>query len=250
MNTAASLSLRTMTDFPSRLPSGRRTPPISVPGDTPPAAVPQQSRRDTDRAGPSPPRRRTVPRVGIAAGAPCAVQGLPHPGEDGGSERVGAEPRSHSSRAGARPRAVPDLPSGLREQGPTPPAAPHAARLHPGASTPAPLTPRAPHLAAAAAAAAALRSRTLQRPPLRRPRPRPRLRSPASRSSSREKSWPAEGPRRPRGARPQRACALRTSARPSPASAMWRRIYDPRWARPRPPGAPPPFQKPILFRGP
>lgn len=175
--------------------------------------------------------------------------GSPHPGEDGGSERVGAEPRSHSSRAGARPRAAPDLPCGLREQGPTPPAAPpHRAPPPRRPSLRAPLTPRAPHLAAAAAAAA-LRPRTLQRPPLRRPRPRPRLRSPASPSSSREKSWPAEGPRRPGGARPQRACALRTSARPSPASAMWRRIYDPRWARPRPPGAPPLSQKPILFRG-
>lgn len=150
-----------------------------------------------------------------------------------GSERLRAGPRSHSGRRGGSARGR--GPTGWAEGGSqNPPAAraPHAASRLERLSSPHFTSPRV------AAAASPPADPPEAVPP---PAPPPGARSPAFSSTSREKSRPTEGPRRPRGARLQCACALRTPPPPSATSAVWRRIYNPSSAPPPGAGSPPPL---------
>lgn len=142
--------------------------------------------------------------------------------------------------AGARPRGATDPPGELKEGARTlPPPAPRTPPRALSAST------YLTSLRAAAVAAAPSHQRTLPRPPLRRPRPRSP--GPAFRSTSREKSWPTEGPRRPRAAHPQRAYTLNAPApsalRPCPPQPVPCGAVFTTRDRSRPPGTwnPTPF---------
>ncbi|XP_028384718.1 nascent polypeptide-associated complex subunit alpha, muscle-specific form-like [Phyllostomus discolor] len=212
------------------VPRGRHLPrcarsPVSRGG---PAGAPRSLPRARRRpgaprlAGHGPAARRPAgerdPRPGRAA-APAAA----------GSERARAGPRSHSGRRGVRPGRRPTLrgAEGGRD-GPaagSPPRAPSPAPRAPRPRSSPPLRPPPPL------------PRDPRRPPLRRPRPR--LRSPASGSSSRENSGPFNAP----------TLSAPASSAPRPASqtsAMWRRIYDQRWAPPPSSAANPALRAPAL----
>lgn len=150
----------------------------------------------------------------------------------GGSARGCAGPAPAAEGAGPAPAR-------RRHPGPAPLASPHPAPLiSPLTSPRVPLTsPRITSPRAAARASNASRPAApldTSSPPAPPPAP------PLARSHGRGGAGEAESH--------PHAMRLRLPHRPraSPAPAMWRRIYGSERPRPRPPGAPPPSQQPIL----